>query len=162
MKCREIYREENEAVAERYELSMERIREIAAEKIADENFDDYFKKTAAFICHIEKLVEKIENNWLQTASEEELKAENAFLYEEILPENYEVCYGNPDYAVAKLGSDYGKLLSFLYSEIRGMIVYAFEERKADITILCELFVQVYTCFGEEMPSYEEVKDIFPR
>ena len=59
MKCREIYREENEAVAERYELSMERIREIAAEKIADENFDDYFKKTAAFICHIEKFIIQI-------------------------------------------------------------------------------------------------------
>ena len=159
MKCREIYREENESVAERYELSMERIREICTEKMADENFEDYFRKTADFICHIEKLVEKIENDWLQTASEEELQAENAFLYEEILPVNYGACYGNPDYAVEKLGNGYGKLLSFLYSEIRGMIVYAFEERKADITILCELFLQIYTCFGEEMPSCEELKDI---
>ena len=40
-----------------------------------------------------------------------------------------------------------------------MIVYAFEERKNDITILCELFVQLYTCFSDEMPSYELLKDI---
>ena len=59
----------------------------------------------------------------------------------------------------KLGETYGKLLSFVYTEIRGMIVYAFEERKTDITILCELFVQLYTCFADEMPSYELLKDI---
>lgn len=159
MKCREIYREQNEAVLERLELSMERIREICTEEMNDKNFEDYFRKTAKFICHIEKLVEKIENDWLKTATEEELRMENAALYKDILPENYEHSYGNPDYAVEKLGSDLGKLFSFVYTEIRGMIVYAFEERKEDIAILCELFVQLYTCFGEEMPSYEELKDI---
>lgn len=159
MKCREIYREENEAVSERYELSMERIREICTEEMNDKSFEDYFRKTAKFICHIEKLVEKIENDWLKTASEEELKAENFALYKDILPEFYETSYGNPDYAVKKLGNDYGKLFSFVYGEIRGMIVYAFEERKTDMTILCELFIQLYTCFGDEMPSYEMLKDI---
>ena len=75
MKCREIYREENEAIAERFELSMERIREICSEEMADKNFEEYFKRTAKFICRMEKLVEKIENDWLKTASEEELKEE---------------------------------------------------------------------------------------
>ena len=159
MKCRDIYREENEAVLERFELSMERIQEICTEEMNEKNFEDYFQKTAKFICRIEKLLEKIENDWLKTATEEELREENAALYGEILPENYETSYANPDYAVEKLGSDYGQLFSFLYAEIRGMIVYAFEERKTDITILCELFVQIYTCFGEELPSYEELKDI---
>ena len=159
MKCREIYREENEAVAERLELSMERIREICTEQINDKNFEDYFQKCAKFICHINELLRKIEKDWLKSASEEELVAENQWIYEDILPENYGTSYANPDYAVEKLGSDYGKLLSFLYTEIRGMIVYAFEERKAEITILCELFLQIYTCFEEELPAYEELKDI---
>lgn len=159
MKCREIYREENEAVLERLELSMERIKEICTEEMNDKNFEDYFQKCAKFICHINELLEKIEKDWLKSASEEELVAENQWLYEDILPENYGTSYANPDYAVEKLGSDYGKLLSFLYTEIRGMIVYAFEERKAEITILCELFLQIYTCFEEELPAYEELKDI---
>ena len=159
MKCREIYREENEAVAERLELSMERIQEICTEEMNDKNFEDYFQKCAKFICHINGLLEKIEKDWLKSASEEELLAENQWLYEDILPENYGSSYANPEYAVEKLGSDYGKLLSFLYAEIRGMIVYAFEERKAEITILCELFLQIYTCFEEELPAYEELKDI---
>ena len=159
MKNREIYREENEAVQERLELSMDRIREICAEEIEHENFAEYFKKTAKFICHIEELLEKIEKDWLKTADEEELCEENKALYEDILPENYSCSYANPEYACAKLGNEHGKLFSFVYTEIRGMIVYAFEERKEDIAILCELFVQLYTCFGEEMPSYEELKDI---
>lgn len=50
MKCREIYREENEAVLERFELSMERIREICSEEMTDKNFEEYFKRTAKFIC----------------------------------------------------------------------------------------------------------------
>ena len=159
MKCREIYREENEAVSERYELSMERIHEICTEEIKEKSFGDYFRRTARFICHISELLEKIEKDWLKTASLEELKAENKILYEDILPEVYETSYGNPDYAVKKLGKDYGKLFSFVYTEIRGMIVYAFEERKMEITILCELFVQLYTCFEDEMPSFEMLKDI---
>ena len=159
MKNREIYREENEAVQERLELSMERIKDICTEELREENFADYFQKTAKFICRIEELLGKIEKDWLKTATEEELREENKALYEDILPENYDSSYGNPDYACAKLGSDYGKLFSFVYTEIRGMIVYAFEERKEDIAILCELFVQLYTCFGEEMPSYEELKDV---
>ena len=159
MKCREIYREENEAVLERFELSMERIREISTEKMQEKNFEEYFQKVAKFICRIEELMGKIENDWLKTASEEELREENQRLYKDILPENYGESFANPDAAVAKLGEDYGKLLSFVYTEIRGMIVYAFEERKMEITILCELFVQLYTCFSDEMPSYELLKDI---
>ena len=146
MKCREIYREENEAAAERYDLSMERIHEICTETMNDKNFEDYFQKTAKFICRIEELLKKVESDWLKTATEEELRVENQALYEDILPEAYERSYANPDYAVEKLGSDFGKLLSFIYTEIRGMIVYAFEERKNDITILCELFIQIYASF----------------
>ena len=159
MKCREIYREENEAVAERFELSMERIHEICTEEMSDKNFEEYFQKTAKFICYIEELVKKIENDWLKTAAEEELRAENKALYEDILPENYENSFANPDYAAAKLGENYGKLFSFVYTEIRGMIAYAFEERESDITILLELFLQLYTWFSESIPAYEELKDI---
>ena len=159
MKCREIYKEQNEAVAERFDLSMDRIHEICQEELKDQNFQEYFRRTAAFIGQIETLFGKIENDWLKGASLEELQAVNKELYEDILPENYETSFANPDYSVSKLGDEFGKLFSFVYTEIRGMIVYAFEERKEEITILCELFIQLYTCFEEEMPSYEEVKEI---
>ena len=44
--------------------------------------------------------------------------------------------------VKSLGK-YGKDFSFLYAELRGIVVYAFEKRLWDITVLLELFLEVY-------------------
>lgn len=160
MKYREIFREENEMAKERYSLSMERIHEICTETLKEPEFQDYFQKNAVFLVQIEALLEKIETDWLESATEEELCNENEALYRDLLPENYETCYGNPEYAVKMLGADYGQLFSFVYAELRNTVELAFEERKADITVICELFLQLYTCFcEEEKPSYEMLKDI---
>ena len=49
MGYRDIYKESNEQAEERFLLVMERIAEIAEETDVPEKFDDYFKKTAAFL-----------------------------------------------------------------------------------------------------------------
>ncbi len=70
------------------------------------------------------------------------------MYGDILPAAYGHCYGDPAYAVEKLG-ECGRYLSFLYSELRGMIVYAMEGRLWDMTVCCELFLEVYGVFERE-------------
>ena len=66
----------------------------------------------------------------------------------------------PDYAAVSLGEEYGRELCALYSQMRGCIVFAFEARVYDITILCELFLEVYTAFsGGELPAAETVRGI---
>ena len=40
----------------------------------EKNFEEFFTRTAKFICHIEELLGKIEQDWLKTATEEELRA----------------------------------------------------------------------------------------
>ena len=78
----------------------------------------------------------------------------------IFPENYAESYANPAYAVERLGEVHGRILSFLYTELRGMIAYKFEERLEDITILHELFIEIYNCFeAEVLPAYREVQQI---
>ena len=57
-----------------------------------------------------------------------------------MPENYGISYANPEYAVQKFGEEYGTLLSFLYTEMRGGIAYAYEGRLSYLTILSELFI----------------------
>ena len=57
---------------------------------------------------------------------EELQEQNHELYQDILPENYENSYGNPAYAQKMLG-EYGKVFTFLYTELHGTIAYAFEK-----------------------------------
>ena len=82
---------------------------------------------------------------------------NHELYEDILPENYKTSYGNPVYACEKLG-EYGKDFTFLYAELRGAVVYAHEKRMWDMTVLLELFLEVYGAFSqEELPTEEELE-----
>lgn len=148
MNYRELFKEENESIIERYDLSMERIEEIVKEEVVIQPYHDFFQKTANFIVMIEQLVRNIQRDELEDKSIEELQAFNRSLYEDILPENYETSYANPAYAVKTLGEEYGKYLSFLYTEIRGMIVYAYENRLTDITICNELFIEIYNVFED--------------
>ena len=51
-----------------------------------------------------------------------------------------------------------RLLSFLYTELRGVIPYAFEKKTEYLDILFELFIEVYNQFEEENePEYEHVR-----
>ena len=57
-----------------------------------------------------------------------------------------------------LGEEFGQLLSFLYTEIRDMIVFVYEERLFDMTVVMELFIQIYNLFEEETVSAKDVKE----
>lgn len=165
-KYQELFREDNQAIEERYVLSMDRIEEIAELNTAAfatltgeaDSIKEYFKKTAAFIMMIRQLAEDISQGVTEEESLEQLQQRNHRLYEDIIGSSYESSYANPAYANEKLGGDYGPLLCFLYTEIRGMIVFAYESRLTDITILNELFVEVYNLFEEELPQVKTVKD----
>jgi len=90
----------------------------------------------------------------------EMQEINQQLYWDILPEQYGQSYANPTYAVQKLSGEYGQILSFLYTEWRAGIAYAFENRVHELTILHELFLQIYHCFEEdEEPNHGVLKDI---
>lgn len=132
-----------EVIRERYELSCGRIREIAAAQEVAEEYRDYFKKVAGFIL----LVAGACDNRGRITGLEELRKENKALYEDILGPHYAVSYANPVYACGKFGLDMGRLLSFLYTEIRAMIPYAFEQAFEDLVIRMELFVEIYNAFA---------------
>ena len=148
---------------ERYELTVDRIRQISeACDIKNENFNEYFKRTAQFIGQMDNLKRKVDYGSLKNASLEELQLLNKKLYEDVLSSTgaYDSSFANPVYACEKLGEDYGRLMSFLYVEIRGMIVYAYEKRTAYMTALAELFVEIYCMFEEnsDIPRYKSVLD----
>lgn len=154
----------DELLMERYALAKERVSEIKEEKAVSEPYLDFFQKTAAFLTKnvevmdgVVLLGEKEEPRKLTGAADlsmDEWKKLNQDLYEDILPENYGTSYGNPVYACEKLG-EYGKEFSFLYAELRGAVIYAYERRLWDMTVLLELFLEVYVAFAQEEPPAEE-------
>ena len=155
-------------IEERYALSCGRVREIAALQDVALDYKDYFKRTAEFIL----LVTSTCDNRTKKKSLEELRAENRALYQDISGSNYEVSYANPAFACEKFGLEMGRLLSFLYTEMRAMIPCAFESDYAGMVIRMELFVEIYNAFAylesetelltlpEEtaVPSVDDIRD----
>lgn len=145
----------DEWMMERYALAKTRVTEIPLEEAVPEPYRDFFRKTAEFLTETIEAAEAGDGE--QTL--EALKEQNHRLYGDILPENYGTSYGNPAYAAKALGG-YGQALSFLYGELRGAVAFAFEKRFWDMTVLLELFLEVYGAFTqEELPTAETVKEI---
>ena len=142
----------------RYELAIERIENIKGENTVSEKYRDYFRTLADFALLVDKLKGKIENGEYYKFSIEELECWNTHLYDDVLGEHYKTSYANPAFATEKFGIEYGRLLSFLYTELRGAISYAFEKKTEYLDILFELFIEVYNQFEEENePEYEHVR-----
>lgn len=158
MDYRKLFSGENEACQERYDLVMERISRLDGEDAVREPYKDYFVQTGAFIQEMARLYDMAENGVMDGWTIEELAAFNRSLYADILEENYGSSYANPSYAVSRLGADLGQLLSFVYTEMRAMIVYAYEGRKTDMTVAAELFMEIYSCFeADAVPEYRTLK-----
>ncbi len=161
MDYRLLLKEENEAVEERAKLAAERIREIASGKNdkVEGGLSEYFKHTAAFLEKCRAIYAAVADGILDRCALEDLQKENKKFYEELFPDNYETSYANPAYAVKTLGEEYGRILSFLYTELRSERVFCFEQNLEKMTYLNELFIEIYCMFESGDVSYHQVKDV---
>lgn len=153
-----ITQEEMDEIKERYELAMERIRFVEDEVSVKEPYRGYFKRVAAFLLLIKKVAEMASDGSIGKLSLKEQQALNRALYEDVTGDNYLVSYANPAYASGILGNKHGKLLAFLYTELRGLIILAYEQRIREITIYLELFIEIYNFYEyEDEFTYKDVK-----
>ena len=143
---------------ERFELVKGRIREMQQEMDVPERFCGFFHEMTSYLNYVLTLHEKIREGWLEHAALSELQKNNEELYGRILPGAYETSYANPAYAVRMLQEEYGRLLSFLAAEVRGIVVYAYEDRLFDMTVLMELYVQIYNLLEEPTVPAQEIRD----
>lgn len=157
-------------VEERFILAEERIRDIF-EELEEKgtqipvSLKKYFCQMADFLLMMTDTYRYVAEGRIYLSSLSQLQEKNHKLYEDILPEHYEESFGNPAYAVKELGEDYGRLLSFLYAELRSLIVFAYEKKKEDMVIRMELFLEVYGSFlcalteTGMLPEYENIREI---
>ncbi len=152
-------------IEERFLLAKDRIKEIKSETGLRPEFQEYFVKTAGFLELIMENYAFIMDGGLEKSPVEELKERNYRLYEDILPGNYGKSYGNPQVCGEIFGKEYGRLLCFLYAELRSLIPFIFERRLSDMVIRMELFLEIYgsfVCEQEEnggLPEREALRDI---
>lgn len=139
---------------DRFLLAVDRIALIEEENSVKAPYDLFFKKTAAFCLQMRDLYGTVTERGLNAIALPELKEINEQAYADVCPENYETSFANPAYAVGLYGEELGRLLSCLYVELRGMIVFAYEGRLEDMTVALELFIEIYNLFeGEEDREY---------
>ena len=161
MNIREIQKEKNEQYEERHVLAVGRLRGIVSEETVPEQYLSYFQDVAIFLLELENVRRKVENGEWERYSIEEMKSLNEILYSDVLGEHYASSYANPAYAAEKFGLEMGQLLSMLYAEMRSGIPYSFENRMDYLTILFELFIEVYNRFeSETLQEPDEIRDIF--
>ena len=160
MDYRELFKESNKEVEERFLLTRERIEEIAAGENngMNEKIQNYFKKTAQLLKKCAEDFVCISSDVWKSRSFEQLKSENALFYQDILPQNYGHSFADPAFAVQELGEEFGRILSFLYTELRSERAFVFEQNLEKITILNELFLEIYCMFEEGDVTYKQIKD----
>lgn len=144
MNYQELWKEDNAAIRERYELALERIKMIREEHTVSAELQDYFIQAANVV---EAATEYLDFDYRQY-SMEELEAGNQRLYGELQAEAYEKSYANPQYAEKQLG-DSGKILSFLYTELLSLHRYARESRCSELTIHMELLIEIYNLYEDQ-------------
>ncbi len=160
MSREEMLEQRNEACRERHVLAVDRLRSIVAEETVPEKYLSYFQDVTIFLLELENVRRKIEDGSWERYSLKQKQSLNEILYSALLEEHYKKNYANPAYAAEKLGLEMGRLLSLLCAETRSGIPYAFENRMDYLTILYELFIEVYNCFeNTEEPEPKEIRDI---
>ena len=166
-------------IEERYNLVPSRIIGIAdeiknsdtknsdvEEKIKEESIREYFIYTSNLVKKIVELVKLVENGKLDAMDMKELESHNEYLFGDLVGENYENNFANPEYAYKRFKEDmdneeaekYSKILTYMVAELRACIPYAYEKRLFEITIILELFNEIYNIFEEQDADiYKSVK-----
>ncbi len=140
---------------ERYNLMIDRIGRIPTDRLVPEKYQDFFEKESARLLKAAEIYEKKADGSLAGRSMEECRADNEALWAHLDPAHYDTSYANPAYAVARFGTDAGRLLCFLCSEMDNCAVYAFRGMQQELTLFLELFVQVYNSVEEDLKEARE-------
>lgn len=142
---------------ERFNLCVERIKEIKSEPQLKEPFGSYFAQVASFLLEIAEIYKKTAERKEQTLLGSNIWNEesNERLYGELLEGSYVNSYTNPAYAGRLMGQNWGRLLSFVYGEMFSLPAYAAEEDLFEILIRMEWFVEIYCIFTEYMEEWKE-------
>lgn len=140
---------------ERYNLIIDRLREINKDPGLSSDLNDYFIESTKRALLVDEIRVKKESGFMENASLEELQKLNHDMYDEILPQNYEESYANPEYAVKKLGKDLGQMLCYTYEGVR-KAAYSMYQGNCEIALVrLELLVEVYSSFEIGYENIEE-------
>lgn len=158
MKLVEVFKEENKNSLEMYSEYIKKVENINTNCKAEGQLSNYFSEVSSFILTLKKITDNVENGSLDKMSLSELKELNAELFNDILPENYDLSFGNPAFAVKMLGKELGQHLSLIYAKLRERIEDAFSYKIFNIVSSLKLFIDVYEILVKGSQDIVDVKE----
>ena len=127
-------------IEERYQIAIDRIREIKTEELVEKQYIRYFQTVSEFILKLDFVSGEIRQKRLDSYTPEQLEKLNKELYQEIYRENYVSSFANPTYAMKCLGEEYGRILCYLYKKIRDLTGSVYRGEMEIVTLRMELFI----------------------
>ena len=147
-------------IEERYQIAIDRIREIKTEELVEKQYIRYFQTVSEFILKLDYVSGEFRQKRLDSYTPEQLEKLNKELYQEIYRENYVSSFANPTYAMKCLGEEYGRILCYLYKKIRDLTGSVYRGEMEIVTLRMELFIEVYNLFEDkEELGYDNLKEI---
>lgn len=147
-------------IEERYQIAIDRIRQIKTEELVEKQYVWYFQTVSEFILKLDFVSGEIKQKRLDSYTPEQLEKLNKELYQEIYRENYVSSFANPTYAMKCLGEEYGRILCYLYKKIRDLTGSVYRGEMEIVTLRMELFIEVYNLFEDkEELGYDNLKEI---
>ncbi len=151
MESYRLHEEENEQVAERCALCVERIAGMKEEETVPQPYREYFAAMAEWMLLLSRIQEEVLDGTDAGLSLERREELNRLLYEDILPGNYETSFANPEFCVQQFGEDHGRMFAVLAAELRGLIPAVFEGRRYPVVLAAELLIEIYNLYEDWNP-----------
>ena len=137
----------NEKVEISYGQTLENIK-IIWEKLKDdeEKHGKYLFAIADKILSFAELEQELSEEYYQNNSLEYLQKTNSEFFDEIIPQNYEYSYANPEYSVKIFGAEMGAMLASYYISYRSYLPYAFQHQRYQMEKWNNLYIRVCELF----------------
>ena len=137
-----------------------KIKTIISATNTEHSTHHFVKLVGSKIIHFTNLEQELNHQYFLDRTIEELKEENTKMYEEILGDNYNTCYANPEYAVKTFGVELGQLLSTLYAEFRRFTIFTFEHNTNAIERYSKFFIDIAAVLSNESDPYAQVSELY--
>ena len=147
MKYQDFKKETTEEYAERLELVMERMEEIAAGPETPAPYDAYFREAASCLLLQREIWQKAVSGQLEGLSAEEASELNRRAYFWFCGEEYEKNFADHAFAVRTLGSEFGSYLAAVFAELRRNLVQVYRGIPRRLCLYTELLSELHAYFA---------------
>ncbi|MCF7794396.1 MAG: aminopeptidase [Candidatus Cloacimonetes bacterium] len=163
MSYNELVKQQNQKIEKSFLQTLEQIKTIW-EKLKDDDskYGNYLFQIADKILYFSELESELTDDYHRKNDLKVLQKTNREFYQEILPENYEESYANPEFCVKEFGQEMGSALSAYYVNYRSYTTYSFQHLRFQMEKWNKIFIDVVDMLQNGDVDPDEFKKLSTR